>query len=221
MGTFDQTVRLGDQLYALLPERWRSLDHSPITISPLGIAEKLSFHNRLMRVFGDAQEDILEALRAVLGWYDPLVADSDILSHLSQNVGWALDTSLTDGQQRLLIKHVCELIYRGKHKIADIQAALRAVTGLSTIECVAYNNYPTQGICDESLSDDGATAGISDGRQLARADATDTGYSCDEQALCAYGDYNDLSADDRELQFTFAVRTPVLTAQQTKIINFS
>lgn len=219
MGTFNQITRIGDQLYDILPERWRSQDHSYITIDPLGFAEQLPFHKRFLRVFGNTLEDIVAPIRNSMTWYDPLLAPEYILPYVSQNVGWPLDTSLTEIQKRLLVRHVSSLVYRGKHKLENIQTALRSVTGLHTIVCVGYNNLSTQAICDVSLADE-CTCGITDGYRLSRADSTEEGYYCDGQAMVAYGDYNDVSAEDRELEFTFAVRTPILTPQQVRIITF-
>lgn len=128
----NQTVYLGDSLYNLLPEYWREEDHSPVYVAPEAgdELEELQFHQRFMRAMASGHDSILEAVNALLDWYDPLRCPEAELPRLALNSGWALDTSMSVTTQRLLIRKVFEMVYQRKGNIAAIESAVYALTGL-------------------------------------------------------------------------------------------
>lgn len=126
--------KFGDEAYKMLPVRWRASDSQDSVRSvregPGLAAESLKFHHRFLRALGGGYDDILEAVREVINYFDPMSSPSDILPYLSMNSGWPLDPNMPDSMKRLLIRSVYQMVYLGKGNLPRIASAARAFTGL-------------------------------------------------------------------------------------------
>jgi phage tail-like protein len=153
------TEKFGDHLYRLLPGFWRDLDHSARSVQlelssssgAISEVEVLKFHHRFMRVFGDAYDElIIDVVRAVLQWLDPLLAPEDVLPHKSSTVGWPMDPGVPTSLQRQIVRRVYSLVYMGRGDLERIRLAILAFTGLQ-VTVWAPNTDPRRCVLCASL----------------------------------------------------------------------
>lgn len=123
-----QTPVIGNQLYQLLPRRYRANDHSPLLCS--GETQRLKFTQRFFRVFGDTYDSIRNRYGELLNWHNPYRAPAEVLEYLAANYGWPLDTSIDEDFQRILINNL-HLIYSMAGTERGVRIVLYAHLGIS------------------------------------------------------------------------------------------
>jgi len=126
-----QPARLGDQLYELLTEEWRDLDHTPREVIKNGVSQgALEFHHRFIRAYADALESYINGIAATGTWRDPARCPSAVLPYLAADSGWPLDAGLPESTQRLIVRHVRRMVYERRGNLSALSAAIEAFTGL-------------------------------------------------------------------------------------------
>ena len=119
---------IGEQFYEMLPQRWRTHDHSPY--QPQGELTRSKFHKRLIRIFGDIYDQKKDEYNLFGKLMDPLHCPSEWLGHLSSTLGLPLDPRIPETTARLLIEHIQEIF-----RIATTDRAIRlicyALSGIS------------------------------------------------------------------------------------------
>lgn len=159
--------KIGDHLYKIAPHYYRASDSLPISVatSPssgsgsISGVETLKFFHRLLRCFGDAYDElILDKIREVLSYWDPLSAPADVLKHLSSRRGWPMDRSLPETTQRMIVKHIHDIVYMGKGNLEKIRLAILAFTGIQ-VTVWAPNNDPRRAMLCREVGQTGAVSG--------------------------------------------------------------
>lgn len=123
-----QTSQVGEQLYQLLPHRYRMHDHSPV--APRGETEKIGFHKRFVRIFGDVFDEKLAEYAGLKDMMNPLKCPEAWLGHLSATLGLPLDPRVPEDTARLLVDHLQSVL-----RVAGTDRCIRllcyALTGIS------------------------------------------------------------------------------------------
>lgn len=128
----DLAFRLADDLYAMLPHRWRDNDHSELTVRDSSGTEigDWKFMRRFLGAYSAPYDSILDKLRNVLDWFDSTKAPVTLPPYIAANHGWQLDRTLSIGAQRLLTRRIFDTLYKGKGTAASIRDAVAAITRL-------------------------------------------------------------------------------------------
>lgn len=127
--TPSQDYYMGEELYKLLPQRYRSNDHSPLLCT--GESEELKFCERLFRVFGDNLDVFRNAYIDFLNQWNPRKCDEDMIAYLAQNHGWSMDDALDTDFQRILLQNI-KLVYNLAGRSKALWYLIYAHTGINT-----------------------------------------------------------------------------------------
>lgn len=123
-----QTPQIGQQFYELLPHRYRMHDHSPRQVPDE--TEKIGFHKRFMRIFGDVFDAKLTEYAGMKDVMNPLKCPEAWLGHLSATLGLPLDPRVPEDTARLLVDHLQSIL-----RVAGTDRCIRllcyALTGIS------------------------------------------------------------------------------------------
>ena len=123
----DNTNYIGEDLYKIMPFALRYRDDMPVTID----GQKRNFFERFLYVFGKFYQDIRTRYIEFLKWHNPLKCPSDILDYLASNVGWNLDSALSEEHQRIIVKNAMWL-YKHSGTKEGIWGGIYSHTGLNS-----------------------------------------------------------------------------------------